>query len=118
MLTLSYSGLACSSRNQLLGDRGRQAAAVLYQALQAGQAAFQAGECRGVEIIMAVTRCLLQEPVVQMEYLELVDGETLEPVEQGTDKAVLAVAACVEGVRLIDNLPLAGSLPGRDAGAS
>ena len=100
------SGLACSSRNRALSDEGRRAAAVLYRALQSGERRCRAGESDGPAVIRAAAREILTEPRVELEYLELVDPDSLVPLERVEGAAVLAVAARVEGVRLIDNVEI------------
>lgn len=112
------SGLALSSRNRRLSPAGLAAAPVLYRALCAARAAYEAGERRPARLVQCAAREILAVQAVQLEYLELVDAEHLalldlaelplvEPPLAPHPSALLAVAARLEGVRLIDNLLLA-----------
>ena len=94
-------GLALSSRNGLLNAEQRRGAAALHRALQAGAAAL--GE--GAEAAEAACRAVLaKEPQVSaVEYVALVDPATMAPWS-GQGEAMLAAAARVGSVRLIDNL--------------
>lgn len=100
------SGLALSSRNQRLTDSGRRVAAILHKGLEVARAAFEAGERRGSALVLAGAREILSESQVTLEYLELVDASDLSPVSEVDGPALLAVAARVDGVRLIDNVVL------------
>ncbi|MBI4000916.1 MAG: pantoate--beta-alanine ligase, partial [Nitrospira defluvii] len=82
-------GLALSSRNVYLSAPHRQAAPVLYRALQAGAAAIRAGERRGAQIQRSMARVVAQEPLAIPEYLAVCDPLTLEPVSTLPRKAVL-----------------------------
>jgi pantoate--beta-alanine ligase len=101
-------GLAMSSRNARLDADARRRAACLSRGLFAAKAAYDAGE-RNVERLVALARAQMGE-ADSVQYLELVDADTLRPVGLLADRpAVLAVAAFIGGVRLIDNVVL-GSL--------
>ncbi|MFQ5653963.1 MAG: pantoate--beta-alanine ligase [Planctomycetota bacterium] len=108
------SGLALSSRNLRLSDAGRAAAAVLRRGLLAGRDSYEEGERHGARLVIAATRPILAEPRVSLEYLDLVDPWTLKAVAEVAPGrgAVLAVAARVEGVRLIDNIALGAAAEG------
>jgi pantoate--beta-alanine ligase len=99
-------GLAVSSRNAYLSAPERQRAAVLYRALQAGQAAFLAGR-RDPAAVEAAARALLEgQPGVEPDYVALVDAVSFEPAKQAEPGQVLAIAARVGRTRLIDNVIL------------
>lgn len=101
-------GLALSSRNAYLSPPDHLAALALSRALAAGQEAFAAGE-REAAALLATARAVLDaEPRVRVQYLELVDPDTLEPVRRADGRSVLAVAAHLGATRLIDNAALAG----------
>jgi pantoate--beta-alanine ligase len=100
-------GLALSSRNVYLTADQRAAAPALYRALQAGQAAFQRGERAATRIRSAAQQVLQSQPAIQVQYLELIEAERLNPVEQARQGNVLAVAALLGSTRLIDNIMLA-----------
>ncbi|PYF99533.1 pantoate--beta-alanine ligase [Georgenia satyanarayanai] len=94
-------GLAMSSRNAYLGDADRSAALALSAALEAGRAAAGAG---AEQVLAAAREHLAAEPGVRLDYLELVDPETMEPVSAGASgPCLLVVAAWVGSTRLIDN---------------
>ncbi|MGC9528638.1 MAG: bifunctional pantoate--beta-alanine ligase/(d)CMP kinase [Limnospira sp.] len=97
------SGLAYSSRNQYLTPEEKQQATVLHRSLQAAADRFRVGARSLDEILEAAKEILATEPAVQVEYLELVDPDTLEPLEIVTETGLLAIAARVGNTRLIDN---------------
>ncbi len=101
-------GLALSSRNVYLSPPDRRAAVALSRALAAARAAFAGGE-RAATKLLATARAVLEaEPRVRLQYLELVDPDTLEPAERPDARSVLAVAAHLGATRLIDNAALGG----------
>ena len=100
-------GLAMSSRNAYLSAEERRAAAVLSRSLRAAEAAIAAGERRGDEVRRILSRMLNSEPLARVEYAEVVDAETFQPVETLKGRLVLPLAVRVGGTRLIDNLQLA-----------
>lgn len=97
-------GLALSSRNAYLSNQQRQAAPVLYRALQAGAAAIRAGERRGARIQRHMMSMVAQEPLAAAEYLAVCDPLTLEPLSTLHREAVLLGALRIGKVRLLDNL--------------
>jgi len=100
------SGLAYSSRNQYLTYLEQKQATVLYRALCRGQEHFHKG-CNSATEIKAVVKTELEtEPEVQIEYIELVQPQTLIPLTTVETKGLLAIAASVGQTRLIDNLIL------------
>ncbi len=104
-------GLALSSRNTYLDAEGRAKALVLSQGLTAARTAFEAGE-RDAARLLALAQAPLGA-VDQLQYLELVDAQTLEPVTGPVDRTVaLCVAAFVGSTRLIDNVILSPSPEG------
>jgi pantoate--beta-alanine ligase len=96
-----------SSRNAYLTSDERRAAAVLNRSLRAAGAAIAAGERRGDEVRRILSRMLNSEPLARVEYAEVVDAETFQPVETLKGRLVLPLAVRVGGTRLIDNLQLA-----------
>jgi pantoate--beta-alanine ligase len=100
-------GLALSSRNAHLNSDERARALSLYRALSAAAERAATGE-RSAENLLSVAR----EAIIPLEpeYLALVDPDTLEPVTQLDEPALLAVAAHVGATRLIDNLMLEPAL--------
>ncbi|MGD0469915.1 MAG: pantoate--beta-alanine ligase [Terriglobales bacterium] len=99
-------GLAMSSRNAYLNREERGRALVLQRSLQKALQQFQAGERCAAKLISAAKEVLAGEPHVMLDYFEIVDPDTLDPVEQISQKTLVAVAAYVGSTRLIDNLVL------------
>ncbi len=99
-------GLALSSRNAYLSPEERKAAAVLHRALRAAEAAIREGERRGDEIRRILSEMLNSEPLARVEYAEVVDAESFQPLETLRGNLVLPLAVRVGGTRLIDNLQL------------
>ncbi len=98
------SGLAMSSRNSYLTDDERRAAAVIYQALRQAKIAAKEGERNAAKLAAVVRRTIETEPLAQIDYVAVVDNETLAPVERIGENAVLIAAAVRFGkTRLIDN---------------
>jgi pantoate--beta-alanine ligase len=99
-------GLAISSRNAYLDPEQRKRALVLHRSLMRVQRLADAGE-REVAKLMAAGRAEVdKEYSVHLDYFELVDPESLDPVEDISDGALAAVAAFVGNTRLIDNILL------------
>nr|BAL57851.1 pantoate--beta-alanine ligase [uncultured Bacteroidetes bacterium] len=101
-------GLAMSSRNTYLSPRGRAQAIALYKTLQYLQALIPRTLLTAELLREARTYLTTHFPEVKLEYLAIVDEYSLEPVEhlRQTAHPRALIAAYVEGVRLIDNLPL------------
>lgn len=99
-------GLAMSSRNAYLDPEQRRSATVLHRALIEVQALAEKGERRAAALIEAAQCVFREEPAVKVDYVEIVDNETLDPAEDVTGGALVAVAAFVGGTRLIDNIVL------------
>jgi pantoate--beta-alanine ligase len=102
-------GLAMSSRNAYLTTEQRKQATVLYRALMRVQTMADRGERRAAELIRAGEEIIGEQPGVKLEYFEVVNPDTLEPVADVSGGALVAVAALLGATRLIDNLLLTGS---------
>ena len=100
------SGLAHSSRNQYLSAAGKAHAAVIYRSLKQAQAVVVNGETDAPAILAAVMTELATVPEFQLEYLELVDPETLQSIEVVDRSVLIAIAGRVENTRLIDNISI------------
>lgn len=98
-------GLALSSRNVRLTPEHRAAAPQIRRSLLAAKAAYESGT-PAAEVCAAVTAELHAIPGVQVDYVELVDAETLHEVTDEHRLCLLAVAAYFGEVRLIDNIEL------------
>lgn len=100
-------GLAMSSRNAYLNPADRERALVLHRALQAVLASYQQGERAIVALLSAAEYTFAQEKEVIVDYIEIVDPDTLEPRgPRTTGGELVAVAAKVSTTRLIDNIVL------------
>jgi pantoate--beta-alanine ligase len=99
-------GLALSSRNAYLSPAERRAAPVLHRALEAARRAVAAGERRAGEVRAIVRRVLAAEPLATVDYAEVVDARTFQPVETLAGRVVLPLAVRIGGTRLIDNIQL------------
>ncbi|MBW3579504.1 MAG: pantoate--beta-alanine ligase [Actinobacteria bacterium] len=104
----AIDGVAESSRNRLLSRSEREAAPVLCRALRAGAAAILAGESERSEVVALMTAIIEAEPLVELDYAEVVDAASLRVPERLEGALRLLVAARVGATRLIDNVGLAG----------
>lgn len=99
-------GLAMSSRNSYLDPQQRKSALVLHRSLLAVKERFDQGQ-RGVDaLVEAGKQAFAQDPSVRLDYFEIVDPETLDPVDDLSQGALVAVAGFVGKARLIDNIVL------------
>lgn len=103
-----HDGLAMSSRNRYLDSAQRKQALVLYRALTRIQMLADQGERSAARLIEAGKGVVAEQPEVRLDYLEIVDRETLEPLDDINDGALVAIAAFVGPTRLIDNIVLMG----------
>lgn len=99
-------GLAMSSRNVYLNPEDRRRALVLSRSLQRVEKEFRGGERSATQLREAGRAVIAQEPEVRLDYLEIVDPDTLDPIDSIAGKALVAVAAYVSATRLIDNVVL------------
>jgi pantoate--beta-alanine ligase len=100
------TGLALSSRNAYLTDEQRQAAAVIYRALAQAREVYNEGERAARRLAETVRSQVDAEPLARLEYVGVVDAETMEKYDRiPEDRPVLiALAAKVGRTRLIDNI--------------
>jgi len=100
-------GLAMSSRNAYLKKEDRLAGRVLYRALQAGQAAFDAHPGEAAYLVTGTMRAVVEaEPLAHLDYAEVRDPLSFKQRETLLAPAVLVIAARVGPARLIDNFLL------------
>src|ERR1035438_7489305 len=99
-------GLAMSSRNAYLNREERRRALVLQRSLQKARQQFHDGERSAAKLSSAAKEIFASEPQVVLDYFEIVDPDTLDPVERISQKTLVAVAARVGSTRLIDNVVL------------
>jgi pantoate--beta-alanine ligase len=97
-------GLACSSRNQYLTAEERQQAPVLQRALQEARRLVSEGKRSTAAILDAARKVIATAPLARIDYLEVVNAETLQPVAEAGPDSLIAVAAFFGQTRLIDNL--------------
>ena len=98
------SGLAMSSRNARLSPEDRQKASIIYQALRKAKIAAKEGERNAARLAEIVREKIASEPLAQIDYVTIVDEQTLEPIEKiGENAALIAVAVRFGNTRLIDN---------------
>jgi pantoate--beta-alanine ligase len=99
-------GLALSSRNQSLDPGERAQAAVLWKALNVAKDLFHEGERNAHRLQTAMVRAVQLAPRARLDYAEIADADTLEPVHEAKRGNVALVAAHIGKTRLIDNLTL------------
>ena len=97
-------GLALSSRNQYLSPDERQAALVLSKSLVRVQELLQLGEKESGQILAVMNDLISREPLARIEYISIVDPTALEPLQQISGPALIALAVKFGKTRLIDNL--------------
>ena len=97
-------GLALSSRNAYLSPQERKQALVLWQSLCRARELVDSGTHDARQILQEMKALYDQHPQVRLDYVALVDPETLLPVQRVEQPVVALVAAWVGQTRLIDNL--------------
>jgi pantoate--beta-alanine ligase len=97
-------GLALSSRNVYLDPAQRQAATALSRALEEARRQIDAGERSADELMRRIRERLAAAPGARLDYVAVVDYETLQPIERLHDRVLVALAVYLGGTRLIDNL--------------
>jgi len=98
-------GLAISSRNRYLTDHQRKQAALIYKSLQKCKQMLDAG-LTDTKAITAQMQKILNRPSIKIEYISIVDAETLQPLDRIAGKILAAVAVRIGSARLIDNILL------------
>ncbi|MFL6589384.1 MAG: pantoate--beta-alanine ligase [Chthoniobacterales bacterium] len=99
-------GLACSSRNQYLNETERHQAPVLQRALQEARRLAKAGTNSAPELLRVAREIIATAPLARIDYLEIVNSQTLQAVADAGPDSLIAVAAFFGQTRLIDNLRL------------
>lgn len=98
------SGLAISSRNQYLSDQQKADAACIYKSLRRCRQMIEAGQTDTRKIIAEMEKIIQQVPGAEIEYVRIVDAETLEAIRNVTGKILAATAVKIGPARLIDNI--------------
>lgn len=96
-------GLAKSSRNTYLNDAERKAALVLSRSLAIGRRLAESGETSAAAVRAAITAEIGKEPMARIDYVDVVDFDTITPVETITGSTLVAIAVYIGKTRLIDN---------------
>ena len=99
-------GLAMSSRNKYLEGTDREAATILFRALSAAKAAYEAGERNAEKLRTLMRDMLASEQSAQPQYVSCADYETLEELDLICGKTLLSIAVLIGKTRLIDNFVL------------
>jgi pantoate--beta-alanine ligase len=97
-------GLALSSRNSYLSGEERRSATVLFRALQAAEMELSAGVSDTLELQRVMRRILESEPRARVDYAEIVDADTFEPVVRAGGRCYALLAVRIGSTRLIDNM--------------
>lgn len=105
-------GLAMSSRNAYLDPDERKRALVLQRSLLRAEHLAETGERNAARLVAAGREEIDKESSVRLDYFEIVNPDTLDPLEDISGGGLVAVAAVVGGTRLIDNILLGN--PGRE----
>jgi pantoate--beta-alanine ligase len=107
-------GLALSSRNAYLNAEERRAATVLHRALDAAKSELAAGVRDALQLQTSLRRKLDAERLARVDYAEVVDSQTFEPVVRVSKPSYVLLAVFVGKTRLIDNLYIEPKEPGSD----
>jgi len=103
-------GLAMSSRNKNLDPDQRREALCLRRALLKAEELIKAGEAAAPVIRKEMEAVIGSQPQARIDYIEIRDGETLEPVDPAGEGTLIALAVFIGKTRLIDNLVISPSL--------
>ncbi|MHC4264687.1 MAG: pantoate--beta-alanine ligase [Planctomycetota bacterium] len=98
------SGLAVSSRNNYLTKQQCEDAAVIYKSLQKCQQLIESGTTSAKNLTFEMEQVLKKVPSIEIQYINILDVETLEEIEKVKGKVLIAIAANVGPARLIDNI--------------
>ena len=99
-------GLAVSSRNQYLTPEQKKDAVFLYKSLQKCREMVEAGVKNVPEIAAQMRKILNSSPLIEIEYIGIVDAETLEAIDRISGRVLAALAVRIGPTRLIDNILL------------
>lgn len=96
-------GLAKSSRNTYLSEEERKAALVLSKAVFAGKEMMEQGERDSEKILSHMKSMISAEPLAKIDYVEMVDADSIESIEKAKGRVLTAMAVYIGTTRLIDN---------------
>ncbi|CDF57406.1 pantoate--beta-alanine ligase [Thermobrachium celere] len=97
-------GLALSSRNTYLSEEERKQAPILYKSLLKAKEEIEKGERASEKLIDLIKTTILEMPDAQIDYIEIVNNETLKPIEKVEGEVLIALAVKFGKTRLIDNM--------------
>ncbi len=101
------TGLAMSSRNERLTDEQRKSASIIFKSLLEAEIAVEGGERNTAKLAEIVRNEIEKEPIANIDYIAVVNNDTLEPIEKiGEDTVLVALAVRFGEIRLIDNIIL------------
>ena len=95
-----------SSRNIYLNEKERRAATILFKSLSKAEEIIRKGERSPFEISKLILNIIASESLCQIDYIEIVNSKTLEPIEEIKGNILIALAVKIGSTRLIDNLKL------------
>ena len=98
------SGLAVSSRNKYLTEEQKKDAALIYKSLQKARSIIKSETKDSQIVIEKMLAVLNQAPSITIEYIEIVDADTMQKLNPITGQALIAIAAKIGSARLIDNI--------------
>ena len=98
-----------SSRNRYLSAGERRQAVAISRGLRLAEQMAAGGERQAAKLVDAIHRVLAEAQIRRIDYVAVVDPDTLEPVPELTCPAVVLIAAWVGGTRLIDNWRIEGT---------
>ena len=96
-------GLAKSSRNTYLNSEERKASLILSRSLKLGRELIESGETDSKAVIKAISDSINTEPLAKIDYVDVVDFDTITPVEKIGKSVLVAIAVYIGKTRLIDN---------------
>jgi pantoate--beta-alanine ligase len=109
-------GLAMSSRNKYLNEEEREQSTVLFRSLEAAKELINTGIVDSEQIKNKVSEILNSASLAQTEYVEIVNFDTITPVETIGHNTLIAVAVCFGETRLIDNIIINSGKDEKNAG--
>jgi pantoate--beta-alanine ligase len=109
VLMREEDGIAMSSRNTYLSPADREKARMIYRSLERGKKLYDSGERRVSALLKTVEEAFRSKEGIALQYVEIRDAETLKKIDRVERPAVIAVAARVGSVRLIDNMMIGRS---------
>ena len=97
-------GLAMSSRNKYLNPEERKSALILINSLSLAEKLIKSGEVSASTLYQEMLSLINNEPLAKIDYISIVDAETLEARETIKGKILIALAVYIGKTRLIDNV--------------